>query len=398
MEQQEHVYHQLRDRASRRESPSPGHSPTAAGQQNGELRSRKRKCLSPRRDQTAEEPRCKKRRYVTRTHPNSYKKLRLVTRSQPNSCKKRRPVTKTQPNSQKTEFQKEKASHQDTAKQLQEEKARHKDTAKQLQEEKARHKDTAKQLQKEKASHKDTAKQLQKEKASHKDTAKQLQKEKARYQNTAKQLQKEKASHQDTARQLQDSKKACNALEKDVASYQLQLRELRNKAFRFHDNHGEEVVLTNDQQTAEYRRDLAGDGIVMSRDPMNVNTLYEVRVTKTNQRRDWSLWVGVVTSSPDSLAVPVWVRGWKSAVYVARDCFLDHGEETLTNIGKDLVDLPEGSRVGVRVDRSRRLHLHINGVDRGVVPCQSLPDPCWAMWQLWGPYREITSLPVTDVS
>ncbi|XP_070175063.1 uncharacterized protein [Littorina saxatilis] len=346
MEQQEHVYHQLRDRASRRESPSPGHSPTAAGQQNGELRSRKRKCLSPRRDQTAEEPRCKKRRYVTRTHPNSYKKLRLVTRSQPNSCKKRRPVTKTQPNSQKTEFQKEKASHQDTAKQLQEEKARHKDTAKQLQEEKARHKDTAKQLQKEKASHKDTAKQLQKEKASHKDTAKQLQKEKARYQNTAKQLQKEKASHQDTARQLQDSKKACNALEKDVASYQLQLRELRNKAFRFHDNHGEEVVLTNDQQTAEYRRDLAGDGIVMSRDPMNVNTLYE----------------------------------------------------TLTNIGKDLVDLPEGSRVGVRVDRSRRLHLHINGVDRGVVPCQSLPDPCWAMWQLWGPYREITSLPVTDVS
>ena len=48
-------------------------------------------------------------------------------------------------------------------------------------------------------------------------------------------------------------------------------------AFRFHDNHGENIVLTNNQQTAERRGRGDGDGIVVSCDPMEVNTLYEVR-------------------------------------------------------------------------------------------------------------------------
>ena len=46
-------------------------------------------------------------------------------------------------------------------------------------------------------------------------------------------------------------------------------------AFRFHDNHGTGIVLSDNKQTAErtaYRK----NGIVLSRDPMVENTVYEV--------------------------------------------------------------------------------------------------------------------------
>ena len=46
-------------------------------------------------------------------------------------------------------------------------------------------------------------------------------------------------------------------------------------AFRFHDNHGTGIVLSDDKQTAERAAD-SWNGIVLSRDPMVENTVYEV--------------------------------------------------------------------------------------------------------------------------
>ncbi len=46
-------------------------------------------------------------------------------------------------------------------------------------------------------------------------------------------------------------------------------------AFSFHDNHGTGIVLSDDKQTAERTAD-SEDGIVLSRDPMVENTVYEV--------------------------------------------------------------------------------------------------------------------------
>ena len=46
-------------------------------------------------------------------------------------------------------------------------------------------------------------------------------------------------------------------------------------AFSFHDNHGTGIVLSDDKQTAE-RTAGSGTGIVLSRDPMVENTVYEV--------------------------------------------------------------------------------------------------------------------------
>ncbi len=46
-------------------------------------------------------------------------------------------------------------------------------------------------------------------------------------------------------------------------------------AFSFHDNHGTGIVLSDDKQTAERTAD-SWNGIVLSRDPMVENTVYEV--------------------------------------------------------------------------------------------------------------------------
>ncbi len=46
-------------------------------------------------------------------------------------------------------------------------------------------------------------------------------------------------------------------------------------AFRFHDNHGTGIVLSDNKQTAERPADSC-NGIVLSRDPMVENTVYEV--------------------------------------------------------------------------------------------------------------------------
>ncbi|XP_070175043.1 tripartite motif-containing protein 59-like [Littorina saxatilis] len=168
-------------------------------------------------------------------------------------------------------------------------------------------------------------------------------------------------------------------------------------AFRFHDNHEKMVVLSNDKQTAAHRGGfLDGDGIVMSCDPMEVNKLYEVQLTKIEEA--CAVCVGVVTSSPDSLTLPDGAWGLESAVAVYRDGFYDHGDWTSNSIGQAGTNLKADSRVGVSFDSSRRLHLHVNGDDQGVVPCRSLPDTCWALWELNCTCSAIKSLPVANLS
>ncbi|XP_070175463.1 myosin heavy chain, striated muscle-like [Littorina saxatilis] len=344
-----------------------------------------------------------------------------------------------------TDLQGEKTRHQDTTKQLQDsnkacsalaeelqgEKTRHQDTTKQLQDsnkacsalaeelqgEKTRHQDTVKQLQDSNQACSALAEELQGEKTRHQDPTKQLQDSNQACSALAEELQGEKTRHQDPTKQLQDSNQACSVLENDVASYQLMLNGFADTAppretpvtepsrpthpqtedFCFHDNHGTEVVLSNNQQTAEYRSRGLRNGIVMSRDPMEVNKLYEVHITKRGKREGWALCVGVVTSSPDSLRLPSGAGGWQSAVVVYSGSFSDHGDLIDSDIGKALKNIPPDSRVGVRVVHDGSLHLHVNGADQGVVPCRPLHDPCWALWELTCRNPEVTTLPVTHV-
>ncbi|XP_070188706.1 E3 ubiquitin-protein ligase TRIM33-like [Littorina saxatilis] len=62
-----------------------------------------------------------------------------------------------------------------------------------------------------------------------------------------------------------------------------------------------------------------------------------------------------------------------------------------TNVGRKLLDLPKKSRVGVMLDKKRSLHLYINGDDQGEA-ASSLPDPCFAFFDVRGSYRQKTHI------
>lgn len=57
--------------------------------------------------------------------------------------------------------------------------------------------------------------------------------------------------------------------------------------------------------------------------------------------------------------------------------------------GPNLDTCPEGTILGLRLDSSGGLHLHINGMDQGVaVP--DVPQPCHALVDLYGQCEQVS--------
>nr|KAG5707963.1 hypothetical protein BaRGS_025101 [Batillaria attramentaria] len=77
-----------------------------------------------------------------------------------------------------------------------------------------------------------------------------------------------------TIRKLTIDPQAMTQVEKELDTLEQMKVTPVSLDFRFHTNHGQNIVLSDDQRSAERVRD-NNDGIVLSSDPMMVNTLYE---------------------------------------------------------------------------------------------------------------------------
>ena len=62
-------------------------------------------------------------------------------------------------------------------------------------------------------------------------------------------------------------------------------------------------------------------------------------------------------------------------------------------MGQKLLDLPQGSRVGVRVDRQASLHLYIGGQHQGVA-AHNVKRPCFALFELYFPSTKVRGVSV----
>ena len=62
-------------------------------------------------------------------------------------------------------------------------------------------------------------------------------------------------------------------------------------------------------------------------------------------------------------------------------------------MGQKLLDLPQGSRVGVRMDRQASLHLYVDGQHQGVA-AHNVTQPSFALFDLQGPYRKVCGFSV----
>ena len=62
--------------------------------------------------------------------------------------------------------------------------------------------------------------------------------------------------------------------------------------------------------------------------------------------------------------------------------------QTATTVGAPLRDVRKGSRVGLALDKSRTLHLYIDGNHVGVV-ARDVADPCYVMIDLAACWRKV---------
>ncbi|KAK7110395.1 neuralized-like protein 4 isoform X2 [Littorina saxatilis] len=173
-------------------------------------------------------------------------------------------------------------------------------------------------------------------------------------------------------------------------------------ALRFHENHGSNVVLSNDGQTAE-RINGHDHGIVMCKYPMLINRLYEIRLDKKDPGNGDYKWLndksylfcGVTIEAPGHLCLPGDAMEWGYAVVINNNHITLRGQFMTGNpVGKKLENLPQGSSIGLAVDYRDRLRLYVNGEDQGVVIGLGIPFPCYAFFDLIGPYRKISTLPI----
>ncbi|KAK7089862.1 hypothetical protein V1264_024202 [Littorina saxatilis] len=166
--------------------------------------------------------------------------------------------------------------------------------------------------------------------------------------------------------------------------------------FRFHDNHGENIVLSNHQLTAERKSGTETNGVVMSRDPMEINVVYEVLINETdNTQKSNFTFLGAVSESPASVTLTVRSFELTCGVVVSSYAVWVLQSKAQTDLFRSaLRDVTAGSRVGVGLDTDRYLHVFMDGKDLGVMPgAPSLTQHCYAFFDLGWRLKKVTSLP-----
>ncbi|ELK31785.1 Neuralized-like protein 4 [Myotis davidii] len=160
-------------------------------------------------------------------------------------------------------------------------------------------------------------------------------------------------------------------------------------ALEFLENHGKNILLSNGNRTAT-RVASYNQGIVVISQPLVPQLLVQVRIDFLNRQWTSSLALGVITCPPERLNFPASACALKRAAWLLRGHGVFHnGLKICEKFGPNLDTCPEGTILGLRLDSSGGLHLHVNGRDQGVaVP--DVPQPCHALVDLYGQCEQVT--------
>ncbi|MEJ1273153.1 neuralized E3 ubiquitin protein ligase 4 [Cricetulus griseus] len=160
-------------------------------------------------------------------------------------------------------------------------------------------------------------------------------------------------------------------------------------ALEFLENHGKNILLSNGNRTAT-RVASYNQGIVVISQPLVPHLLVQVRIDFLNRQWTSSLVLGVITCPPERLNFPASACALKRAAWLLRGRGVFHnGLKICEKFGPNLDTCPEGTILGLRLDCSGGLHLHVNGVDQGVaVP--DVPQPCHALVDLYGQCEQVS--------
>ncbi|XP_036077913.1 neuralized-like protein 4 isoform X5 [Rousettus aegyptiacus] len=164
---------------------------------------------------------------------------------------------------------------------------------------------------------------------------------------------------------------------------------IMHTALEFLENHGKNILLSNGNRTAT-RVASYNQGIVVISQPLVPQLLVQVRIDFLNRQWTSSLVLGVITCPPERLNFPASACALKRAAWLLRGRGVFHnGLKICEKFGPNLDTCPEGTILGLRLDSSGGLHLHVNGMDQGVaVP--DVPQPCHALVDLYGQCEQVT--------
>ncbi|XP_025113698.1 tripartite motif-containing protein 45-like isoform X2 [Pomacea canaliculata] len=180
----------------------------------------------------------------------------------------------------------------------------------------------------------------------------------------------------------------------------------------FHDNCGTNIRLTNGNITAEKIDSQAYcNVVVVSRDAMVANVLYEVKVDEVTATEN-TLCVGVTRTPPACLDITRFSEDLEDSSIIGvngishQERFVSfHGYKckqmtlwfrihVFSTIGDSLRRLQGGSRVGVLVDSFNDFHLYLDGQDQGIV-ATDIPPPWFAVFDICGSITKVTGLPIS---
>ncbi|XP_036884250.1 neuralized-like protein 4 isoform X4 [Sturnira hondurensis] len=164
---------------------------------------------------------------------------------------------------------------------------------------------------------------------------------------------------------------------------------IMSTALEFLENHGKNILLSNGNRTAT-RVASYNQGIVVISQPLVPQLLVQIRIDFLNRQWTSSLVLGVITCPPERLNFPASACALKRAAWLVRGRGVFHnGLKICEKFGPNLDTCPEGTILGLRLDSSGGLHLHVNGMDQGVaVP--DVPQPCHALVDLYGQCEQVT--------
>uniref|UniRef100_A0A8C0QXJ2 Neuralized-like protein 4 n=1 Tax=Canis lupus dingo TaxID=286419 RepID=A0A8C0QXJ2_CANLU len=164
---------------------------------------------------------------------------------------------------------------------------------------------------------------------------------------------------------------------------------MMSTSLEFLENHGKNILLSNGNRTAT-RVASYNQGIVVINQPLVPQLLVQVRIDFLNRQWTSSLVLGVITCPPERLNFPASACALKRAAWLLRGRGIFHnGLKICEKFGPNLDTCPEGTILGLRLDSSGGLHLHVNGMDQGVA-VSDVPQPCHALVDLYGQCEQVS--------
>jgi len=132
------------------------------------------------------------------------------------------------------------------------------------------------------------------------------------------------------------------------------------------------------------------NGVVLTKRPLRLNELLEVRLDRLVMKWAGSVEIGVTVHRPGDFDYPLTMTNVNSGTWMMTGVgIMCNGITVVNQYGVNLDTLRVGDRVGVMVKSNGCLHFYVNGVDQGEA-AKNIPLGVYGVVDLYGQAAQVT--------